>query len=243
VPVADYETLASHYYDEARHPTCAALRAASKSMICELLDGVAIGRTVVELGAGKALAPECLAGWRSEKYRIILLDSSPTMLAHSERYRTDGAELRIGEAARTGLPDGTADLVLSSLGDPYNTAELWREIRRLLVPGGLAVFTTPSWEWSSRFRPGGQMAAPNSSEFMTPEGTAVAVPSFILDRRHQTALIGAAGLAVVTCTGRNRMEIPEAARAPKLAYISEDMPFAAGYLVQNPEAPGHQNDL
>jgi SAM-dependent methyltransferase len=231
--VGEYEALASHYYDATFHPTCAALRAASKSMVVEFLASGPTPGAIVELGAGKALTPECLSEWQFSGARLVLTDSSPTMLAYSEKYRSDSVELRVCPAHSTGLPSGMADLVISSLGDPYNDSRLWFEVHRLLAPGGIAIFTTPSWEWSTAFRPKGQQSAQNTSEFASPDGKMVAVPSFILERKDQEKLFRQARLQSIGFSVRCVRDVSQALRAPKLGVVSPDTPFMAGYLIKS----------
>jgi SAM-dependent methyltransferase len=220
--------LASHYYDPALHPTCAALRAGGLEIMRSLLDEKTSPDVAVELGAGRAIAPELLTNWN----QIILMDSSPEMLMHSQQFSNENVTMLIADSAATGLNDGVADLVLSSLGDPYNSPALWMEIARILKPGGQAIFTTPSPQWASQFRTVGQDSPDDTSEFLLPDRTKVSVPSIIYSEADQVRIIEESGLTIVRVFGRKCKDVAAAAAAPKLAAVNPDQPYVLGYLAR-----------
>lgn len=228
--LSQYEDLADEYYDRARHPTCWSMRELSALAHVPILRrGLPATGTLVEVGAGLSmLAPE--AAEQGSLDRVVLLDSSPTMLGHSNCWIERGARGLVAPAEATGLPDRSSALILSSLGDPYNDAAFWREVARLLVPGGQCLFTTPSFEWASAFRrPEGTGAA----EFLTRAGMRMDMPSHVLDRDDQIRLIEAAKLEVASFqsfgTGQLRGEV-----APKLLCVSPSTPIIWAYSVRAP---------
>lgn len=100
------------------------------------------GKDVVELGCGTAY----FSAWLARRgARPVGVDVTPAQLATArELQREHGLEFPLVEAdaAETGLPDASADLVLSEYGasiwvDPYRWVP---EGARLLRPGGELVF-------------------------------------------------------------------------------------------------------
>ncbi|TAJ07292.1 MAG: class I SAM-dependent methyltransferase [Nitrospirae bacterium] len=107
--------------------------------------------TVVDLGCGEGL--NLLALRRRverEGIRYIGIDLERTALGHAASRcayrRYANVELRFGDVMWTGLPPGSADLILCSeviehLREPRLLLE---EIWRVLAPGGTAIVTTPN---------------------------------------------------------------------------------------------------
>jgi SAM-dependent methyltransferase len=100
------------------------------------------GLDVVELGCGTAY----FSAWLAKRgARPVGVDITPAQLATARRMMAEtGIEFPLVEAdaAETGLPDASCDLVLSEYGasiwvDPYRWIP---EAARLLRPGGLLVF-------------------------------------------------------------------------------------------------------
>ena len=153
VDVSAYEDLASEYYDETRHPTCANFRWASKSILDKHLRVAEMtGALICEVGAGRSLLAELLATRLKTLRRLILLDSSPGMLDHSSRWRDVGAQLRVGDATEPDLATASIGFLFASLADPYNGPRFWSESARILKRGATLLFTTPSFEWARSYR-------------------------------------------------------------------------------------------
>ncbi|WP_296612402.1 methyltransferase domain-containing protein [Sphingomonas sp.] len=222
-----YDAVADHYYNAELHPTCAAFRAASIQLIRSLAPEKPTNGIIVELGAGRSSIPESVAWWNVRP--LVLVDESPAMLAYSNHLASASVTLVNADARQTGLPTATAGLVVASLADPYNDRKLWDEIKRLLRPDGTAIFTTPSFEWASRFRPNGQAADQDNAEFLSPDGRASALPSLILSRDDQKDMIAKAGLLVLTIEGRSPTQVTEASAAPKLSSVPPDGSFVDAY--------------
>jgi SAM-dependent methyltransferase len=228
--ISQYEDLADEYYDRLRHPTCWNMRELSAlAVVPALCHGLPATGTLVEVGAGLSmLAPE--ADEQGFLDRVVLVDSSPTMLSHSKRWIGRGAHGLVAPAEGTGLPDRSAALIVSSLGDPYNDAAFWREVARLLAPGGQCLFTTPSFEWASAFR---RPESTGAAEFLTRAGMRMNMPSRVFDRADQIRLIETARLEVASIqgfgTGHLRGEV-----APKLLCVPPTTPIIWAYSVRAP---------
>ncbi len=98
---------------------------------------------VVDLGCGTGLST---AAWIGRASRIIGVDPQPAMLELATARTGGAAELVVGFAHATGLPDGVADVVTCAQSfhwmDPEATLP---EVARLLRPGG--VFSAYNAVW------------------------------------------------------------------------------------------------
>ncbi|MFI4916892.1 MAG: arsenite methyltransferase [Phycisphaerales bacterium JB060] len=104
------------------------------------------GEVVIDLGAGGGM--DCfLAGPRvGETGRVIGVDMTPDMLSKARKnidsYRRqsglDNVEFRLGEIEHLPIADGSVDVVLSNcvVNLSVNKAQVWREVARVLKPGG-----------------------------------------------------------------------------------------------------------
>ena len=217
-----YDLLAAEYYDPARHPTCADLRAASRLTLEHFLASGRVERdTVIELGAGRSLVAEVFSqhGWAMDN--LVLTDVSAAMLGHSVIWSGMGCKLITGAAAGLDLPDGSADIIVACLGDPYNDEALWCSVARLLKPGGLSFYTTPSFLWACQFRNLHQQDMHDRAEFLV-SGKSIFLPSLILPVEGQIAMIEAAGLHVRTVEHLKIRDLPGGARSPKLVTPAGD---------------------
>lgn len=107
--------------------------------------------TILDLGAGTGtLTRGVLARWPDA--RVVALDASAGMLRTNEAINDESVtpsdreriEYRVAGADRTGLPDASVDVVVSSfvLQLVSNRFRVLREVRRILRPGGLLAFVT-----------------------------------------------------------------------------------------------------
>jgi hypothetical protein len=179
--------------------------------------------------------PECIPEWRSRFDAIVLVDSSGSMLDHSRNLAKDRVTLLIEDAIGTSIPDASANLVIASLGDPYNGPSLWIELGRMMAPGAMAIFTTPSADWAELFRRDGQLAPIDSAEFISDDGRLVYVPSVILREDEQCEMIRLAGLVPDKVVWRCVSDVNEAALAPKLRLLGPAEPYVTGYRVLKPK--------
>jgi len=187
-----YDAVATEYYNPIFHPTCANFDQLSRRYLHSRLQGIVkSGITIADIGAGRSIAAQILGV--SVSVDLLLVDSSPEMLSHSEQYLGENVRFYLADAQETGLADSSVDIVIASLADPFNTLKFWKEIRRLLIPEGLCLFTTPAVEWAEAFRLSDKY---NQAEFMLQDGTIVFVPSIVLAVKEQCELIREAGLHI-----------------------------------------------
>lgn len=228
-----YEDLASEYYDEDRHPTCANFREGSSRLLCDWLRTHRVEQAWLgEVGPGKSVVAELLAADDVPLGRLVLIDSSPSMLAYSKGRVSRGVRLLIGDATALPLVSESVDLLVSSLGDSYNVGALWREVYRVLRPGGMSLFTTPSYDWARSFRrtenPDNMMLA----EFELSDGRHVAVPSWIYPVRSQVNLIESSGLLVKDLADVAISDLKSGRLSPKLVIErGMDASVVTGYVV------------
>lgn len=100
------------------------------------------GETVVDLGSGSGMDTFIAALRVGRSGRVIGVDMTDAQLAKAERLRTtggfDNVSFRKGQIEAVGLPDGTADVVISNgvINLSPEKAQVFREASRLLRPGG-----------------------------------------------------------------------------------------------------------
>jgi SAM-dependent methyltransferase len=188
---------------------------------------VAPDSDMADVGCGDSLLMDVLTASRTAYRSVLLVDSSATMLGYSERWRRAGAQLVLADVEHLPVPADSFDLVVSVLGDPYNTPGFWAETSRTLKPGGSILFTTPSYEWSRAFRGGRRAAA-----FDRLDGQDLAVASIVLAPSEQRRLLEGVGLSLV-----DRMAVPlrrlTGAISPKVSVLpSLDSPVVTAYLAR-----------
>lgn len=212
-----YSDVADEYYDSERHPTCLNFRQASKLVLPFLLPKSQLADNwICEIGAGRSLIAEYLRSLDSPIDRVILTDSSSRMLRYSESFALCGAKLLVGDAQAIPLKEETCGLVLSFLGDPYNTTDFWSEVVRVLKPEGRALFTTPSHEWAVRFRRTQSPEHFQSAEFELADGRWLRLPSLIYPVEAQRQMIELSGLRVLEVREIRLGDLPRASISPKL---------------------------
>lgn len=100
--------------------------------------------TLLDVGCGRA-AP-ALVKFRGKALKLLGVDLVDfTLIA-------DDLQLHRGDAANTGLPDASVDVVMarSVMEHLVDPAVVYREMHRVLKPGGYFVFLTPNlWEYSA----------------------------------------------------------------------------------------------
>lgn len=209
--LGSYEDLAGEYYDPKRHPTCANFREASRSLLIPWLQELAGHDTaILEVGAGDSIVSEWLAGSKRTVRRFVAADLSWNMLRHSLDHGIR-AELVVCDAQQLPFTPNSFDIVVSSLGDPYNSIQFWKEAKRVLKRNGLVLFTTPSFEWARKFRNSDDYA-----EFQVRSGKFLAVASYVLSIENQCALISSAGLSPIRISHIDDSQLKATPRSPKL---------------------------
>ena len=222
IPNVDYETLSSEYYDNVRHPTCADFRYASLHLISSYLSLASLGTAprVLEVGAGRSVFVDLASRFPHLLGGLVVTDRSPGMLRHSGG-ALNGARFVRAEAQRLPFHDDDFDIVIASLGDPYNTEEFWREARRVLAKDGRCIFTTPAASWSDNYRTDEQAGRQNIAVFVTVAGTAVGVPSYVMKPAAQIEFVERIGLTVTDMSTFTRDMYPESApSSPKILHFT-----------------------
>lgn len=130
----------------ARYDEYAVLQRELTQRMLERLDYVRIApRTILDLGCGTGLALDAL-GRRFRRARLLALDFALPMLAHARRRGSWLHRPRPVCADLEALPlaDASVDLVFSNatLQWANDPARAFTELRRVLRPGGLLLFTT-----------------------------------------------------------------------------------------------------
>ena len=229
---AVYNVIAPEYYTASLHPTCNTFRSGSilllKNIIATLNNKNNLD--VLELGAGKSIIPDVFPNWQSELGSLTLLDESEAMLAHSEKFVVEGARKVIGNACAANLTDRSFGLILSNLGDPYNTPALWKEANRLLKRSGIFVFITPAFEWASEFRASEVGSTNSQAKFALANGKSVITPSFIYDVTDQRRIARDAGFTQVDHIHLSKRELSNENIAPKINFVDEDCPILTAYI-------------
>jgi SAM-dependent methyltransferase len=203
-----------------------------------MLARVTVDRAAVcEVGAGRSIVPDLVPDWAERLCELVLVDASPGMLAHSAAAIEDGAVPEIANARALPFPADHFDLVIVSLGDPFNDHAFWCEMRRVLVPGGVCLFTCPAYDWAWAFRGKHGSGMTEQAEFVTKDGDACMVPSLIRPPVAQIEMIKDAGLTLIDHEAIPIDEIDERSRSWKLcAERGPHAPVVEGYVTARDKA-------
>jgi SAM-dependent methyltransferase len=228
-----YGDIAHEYYDAVRHPTSSNFRTASARVIDSWLDP-ALPRQgqIIDVGAGDSLVGELLHHRRRSLRRLTLLDASPEMLRHSQKWLALGATAITADARTLPLPDSSVGLLVASLGDAFNERPFWQHVQRVLRADGIAIYTTPSYEWASKYREEHDEPI-DAAEFLTREEKRLLVPSFVLAEQEQVRLFASVGLETHVVQHVLLAALEEMLLSPKLSGLG-DLPVVIGYLLKRP---------
>lgn len=199
------------------HPTCANFRSASKLVLEHFIRAAkSSDRWVCEVGAGRSLVAEILLQLGRGLDKLLITDSSLDMLSYSAPFAEQGALLIRSTAELLPFYPSNIACFVASLGDPYNTLEVWKHLYHLLPIGGRVCFTTPAWEWASAFRPLDETPSLDSAEFTLADGTTARLPSIILHPLEQEQLIKLSGFRLLSIEHVTSAEINDCVLSPKL---------------------------
>jgi SAM-dependent methyltransferase len=110
--------------------------------------GLQAGHSVLDVGCGTGVDLQALAELVGPTGRVVGVESSAEMLAQArERTRGLPVDVRLGDAQRLDLPDGSfdgcrADRVFQHLEDPR---QAMRELVRVARPGGRVAVVDTDW--------------------------------------------------------------------------------------------------
>lgn len=227
-----YEILAKEYYDSIRHPTCANFREASKSLLTKLIVNFKLENKVIcDVGAGKSVVFELLRH-KADLHNLFLLDSSTSMLAYSQQALKYGAHFTIGDASNMPFRSNTLDILISSLGDPYNMPNFWKESNRVLMKNGIMIFTTPAYEWATFFRKSYNSDSINWAEFKLKDGGLILVPSYIYSHNQQLDIFDKNGFIVKQIEHARVSDLKSRKLSPKiLINPHQNIEIVTGYLL------------
>lgn len=223
--------VAEEYYNPSKHPTCWNFRIASKMLIDKWLND-AWEDTLCEIGAGRSVVAEILLSRGASLESLLITDESERMLAYSREFEAHGARLRMASAEHLPLAGCAANLVVASLGDPYNTELFWAEAYRILKPRAQMIFTCPSFEWAAAYR-GDAETGFMKAEFALRTGDHVMLPSFIYSGAVQRKMIERIGFTVTAERNVTIGDLSGEVLSPKLCLErGPDGPVVTGYVVE-----------
>jgi SAM-dependent methyltransferase len=190
---------------------------------------------VLEVGAGRSVFVEIGDRFAPLLSNAIITDRSAAMVRHSTALGRRGL-LVCADAEHLPFADNTLQLIIASLGDPYNTDAFWQQAARVLVAGGRCIFTSPAAEWSARFRSEMQFGLAGSALFETASGVTVAVQSIVRNTSDQLVLIEQTGLIVTDFSVFSLDMFPrQTALSPKIARFSGGAtPIVCQFVARKP---------
>jgi len=188
-----YDVLAQEYYNPF-HKTCrnfdlTTIKAIESKTVTIPDDGL-----VLEVGCGRGRCFEFL-GIKSK--RIIQLDYSSQMLSIEDR---EPSILRI-QADATSIPifKEQFSAIVGFLIDPFLGLNFLSEAFRLLIPGGVLFFTTPTEEWGKPLRNKLEIEA-SFSRFLTENGETVIVASTLVSDQKLNQMLQHIGFTNIRIT-------------------------------------------
>jgi len=230
-----YESVSAEYYDARRHPTCANFTEASHLLFDIFQDE--IGNHLLSLirsgdfldvGCGRSVLAQELLSRNTHWRRLVLADDAPGMLAHSRVFCGESVELMLATGSALPLDDASIDVATAFMGDPFNTPETWRELARVIRPGGLALLTMPSFEWANTFRSTSLGERIGAALFVVEARDEIHLPSHVMSRPEQEKMVQSTGFTPVAYRNVRTTEL----KGPLSAKLEASAHTAEGYLVR-----------
>jgi SAM-dependent methyltransferase len=189
--MSNYDRVAAEYYDAVLHPTCANLRTATEiGFRKRALDLRGAGGRFLEIGCG---SPVLASSAVFEHQHLVSIDLNAEMFrdSHGVIAQADVHELPFRRRCFQG--------VFGSLADPYNTRDMYLEVKRVLTDGGRFVFSVPDYTWSRLNQSRGGLAA-HTAELTLATGERVVLPSRVYEYDEQVTRLLECGFGEVQVT-------------------------------------------
>jgi SAM-dependent methyltransferase len=187
--VGSYDDVASEYYDERLHPTCADFRDASRIFLRAFFQKEKPEGRIADLGCGLSLLREVVLG------SLVLVDSSAQMLGRN----VSAVEKRLADVEASSFGDAEFDWIFAILADPYNSSLAWLNIARALKSGGRCLFIVPSHRWVSQFRSIASGEQIGYARFDRSDNSSVLLPSKVYSQVEQVSLIHSVSMRTIDC--------------------------------------------
>jgi 2-polyprenyl-3-methyl-5-hydroxy-6-metoxy-1,4-benzoquinol methylase len=228
-----YKIISKEYYDQEYHPTCSNFREGSKILIKNELETLSDldASNVLEVGAGKSVLLEICHELNLMFKTILISDAEEQMLKYSFPFKLNSMEFKILDAENTDMDKNNFDLIVSSLGDSYNTQKFWIEVEKLLKKGGHCIFTTPSFKWCRLFRK--SQINKKIASIVTKNNNEIYIPSIIYNEATQIKMIEGAGLNCHQVSELKLKSLNQEIISPKLrTELTDELPVVTCYVIK-----------
>jgi SAM-dependent methyltransferase len=214
--------VASEYYDERLHPTCADFRDASRIFLKAFFQREKPEGQIADLGCGLSLLSEVVLD------NLILVDSSAQMLDRNG----SAAEKRLVDVEANSFGDAEFDWIFAILADPYNLGSAWSNIARALKSGGRCLFIVPSHWWVSQFRSSATGEQTGYARFDRSDNSSVLLPSKVYSQVEQVSLIRSVGMHTIDCGHVFVRELTNVRSRKIFEFLANDDPLLDVYYAE-----------
>ena len=101
------------------------------------------GKTVLDIASGEGYGSHLLSAYAARVYGMDI--SAEAVKNAAEKYKKENLQFRCSSADKIDLPDHSVDVVVSfeTIEHHDRHIEMMNEIKRVLVPGGILIISTP----------------------------------------------------------------------------------------------------
>lgn len=184
-----YDAIAGEYY-ESTHVTSRNFDAASRKPLEAIAAALPRTGSIIELGAGRGRAGEYLG---VSPGRVIQCDASEKML--SLTCREECVAKALCDANETPFMPRCFAIAAAFLFDAFNDVGFYREVHRILKPGGVFVGTLPTCEWGWPLRDLINIPR-DTTRFFTRDDEVVQAPSLLRPLEEVAGMASSVGLRV-----------------------------------------------